>query len=111
MKTKDAICGGYTSKNWDGSAKYVNDTDAFVFNMTNKFATNSPKYAIYTYANGFCFGNDLLANNGLSLNNENEGICKTGKDKFYDIEGTVSLLTNQKYNFTISQLEVFKIIS
>ena len=39
--TKDAICGGYTSNYWDGSGKNLNDPDAFVFNLTQKFVTIS----------------------------------------------------------------------
>jgi hypothetical protein len=36
LKTSEgAICGGYTSKNWDGIGKYTDDIDAFVFNMTH----------------------------------------------------------------------------
>ena len=35
--TKGAICGGYTSKDWDGNGKFVNDTQAFVFNLQNKY--------------------------------------------------------------------------
>lgn len=32
--TQGAICGGYTSKEFDGSGKYTEDNDAFVFNTT-----------------------------------------------------------------------------
>jgi hypothetical protein len=58
--TEGAICGGYTSKNWDGSDKYTDDIDAFVFNMTHKYIPNDTKKAIYTRSVGFCFGNRIL---------------------------------------------------
>ena len=54
--TKGAVCGGYTSKNWDGSDKYTDDIDAFVFNMTRKYIPNDANRAIYTNSNGFEFG-------------------------------------------------------
>ena len=61
LKTSEgAICGGYTSKNWDGSDKWTDDIDAFVFNMTQRYNCNDTTYAIYTYSNGFCFGNNIL---------------------------------------------------
>jgi hypothetical protein len=54
LKTSEgAICGGYTSKNWDGSEMYTDDIDAFVFNMTNKYIPNNKQNAIYNWNNGF----------------------------------------------------------
>jgi hypothetical protein len=46
--TNGAVCGGYTSKNWDGSVIYKDDIDAFVFNMTHKYIPNDTKRAIIT---------------------------------------------------------------
>jgi hypothetical protein len=46
--TKGEICGGYTSKNWDGQGKLTKDDDAFLFNMTQKFAPNNSDKAIFT---------------------------------------------------------------
>ena len=54
MKSSEGeICGGYTSQNWDGSSKYVNDIEAFVFNMTNRYAPIDHDQAIYTHSHGF----------------------------------------------------------
>jgi hypothetical protein len=109
--TEGAICGGYTSKNWDGSNKWTDDIDAFVFNMTHKYIPNDSQRAIYTLPYGFCFGNWILrVTSTTTLNKHNEGRCYTGKDRGYDIEGDVSPLTNQKNNFTCAQLEVYKVI-
>jgi hypothetical protein len=74
--TEEAICGGYTSKNWDGSDKYTDDFDAFVFNMTHKYIPNNSQNAICTDPKGFCFGNGiLLVTSGTTLNKHNEGYC------------------------------------
>ena len=51
--TEGAICGGYTSKNWDGSGKYTDDIDAFVFNITHKYIPNDRQKAIATHSQGF----------------------------------------------------------
>ena len=112
LKTTDAaICGGYTSKNWDGSGKWTDDIDAFVFNMTQKYIPNNHQNAIYNYPNGFCFGEQILLLISTStLNNHNEGRCYTGKQYYYDIEGDVSPLTNQKGGFTCAELEVYKVL-
>jgi hypothetical protein len=109
--SEGAICGGYTSKNWDGSNKYTDDIDAFVFNMTHKYICNYRQNAIRNDSNGFCFGNAILCvTSDTTLNQHNEGYCNTGKGKYYyDIEGDVSPLTNQN-PFTCAQLEVYKVI-
>ena len=109
--TQGAICGGYTSKNWDGIGKYTDDIDAFVFNMTQKYIPNNHHNAIYTWSSGFGFGNGiLLLTSASTLNNHNEGRCYTGKNRDYDIEGDVSPLTNQKNSFTCAELEVYKVL-
>ena len=95
------MCGGYTSKNWDGSDKYTDDIDAFVFNMTQKYILTNHHRAIYTHPNGFGFGDWILfLTSDSTLNKHNEGCCYTGKDRDYDIEGDVSPLTHQEKRFT-----------
>ena len=112
MKTsEDAICGGYTSKNWDGIGKYTDYIDAFVFNMTQRYNFNNTQNAIFIHVYGFCFGDDSLrVTSDTTLNQHNQGYCYTGKGKYYDIEGDVSPLTNQKDRFTCTQLEVYKVL-
>ena len=93
--TEGAICGGFTSKNWDGGQKYTDDIDAFVFNMTQRYNCNNTQKAINTSSNGFEFGSDILSvTSDTTLNQHNEGWCWTGKHNYYDIEGDVSPLTN-----------------
>jgi hypothetical protein len=109
--TQGAVCGGYISKNWDGSGMMTDDIDAFVFNMTQRYNCNHTQRAIYTRSNGFEFGNGILAViSYTALNEHNQGCCFTGKGCYYDIEGDLSPLTNQKGNFTCAQLEVYKVL-
>jgi hypothetical protein len=109
--TQGIVCGGYTSKNWDGSKKWTDDIDAFVFNMTQKYIPNDHQKAIYTRSDGFCFGDGiLLLTSDSTLNNHDKGWCWTGKNRHYDIEGDMSPLTNQKNGFTCGELEVYKVV-
>ena len=65
--------------------------------MSQKFLVNNPEKAIFTYTDGFMFGDWILrvrASGFLSGNLLNEGKCKTGKHRAYDIEGDESPLMN-----------------
>ena len=65
--------------------------------MTQRYNCNNTQNAIYTYSDGFSFGNDILSvTSDTTLNQHNKGECWTGKDHYYDIEGDLSPLTNQK---------------
>ncbi len=109
--TIGAVCGGFTSKDWDGSGRFTNDPDAFVFNMTCKYEPNKIMPPVARAADGFSFGNNiLLLTSATTLNEKNMGVCKMGKQRGYDIEGEVSSLTNQKDNFTCAELEVYKVV-
>jgi len=108
--TKNAICGGFTTVSWDGSDGYKRDTEAFVFNVDHKYTPNNFDYAVYMHSDGFSFGNQILLLTGDILNNNNEGRCNTGKDRYYDIEGDVSPLTGEKEKFTCAELEVYQVI-
>ena len=109
--TTGAICGGYTSKGWvESEGKHFEDTDAFVFNMSQKYTQNNSSTAMYTSSNSFCFGRWILGFSGSPLNGKNNGYCYTGKSNFYDIEGDLSPLTNQKDYFTCAELEVYSVL-
>jgi hypothetical protein len=79
--------------------------------MTQKYIPNNHQRAIYTQANGFMFGVLILGlTSDSTLNKYNGGYCCTGKGNYYDIEGDVSPLTNQKNYFTCAELEVYKVL-
>ena len=78
--------------------------------MKEKYTPNNYDKGIWTGSNGFYFGNAILAVVDDPLNAPNNGWCLTGKAYFYDIEGDVSPLTNQKDYFTIAELEVYKVV-
>ena len=107
------ICGGFTSKGWGGEGGYIEDQDAFVFNMQQKYIPNDPNKAICPIPDGFQFGNGILKLAGEVLNVRDNGTCNVGNDKFYDLEGYndgLSPLTRQKDHFTCIKIEVFKVI-
>ena len=111
----NAICGGFTLKSLVGGAgKWVQDDSAFVFNMSKKFVVYNPERAIYVDDEGFTFGYNILRVAGSPLNSKNIGICQVvGKEKTYNIEGDKngkSPLTGEKENFTLAELEVYKIV-
>ena len=59
--TQNAICGGYTSKMWNPGSHYCEDSDAFVFNLENKYTPNNTSKAIFNYSSGgICFGDSIL---------------------------------------------------
>ncbi len=45
--TKNAICGGFTTVSWETKGGYKRDTEAFVFNVDNKYAPNNFGNAIH----------------------------------------------------------------
>ena len=77
--TKNAICGGFTTVNWENSFGWKRDTEAFVFNVDTKFTPNNYDNAICTLSNGFCFGNCILDIEGDKLNENTTTYCETGK--------------------------------
>ncbi len=63
MRTsKDRICGGYTSKSWDGAENWVSDSEAFVFSVNHdkKYIPTNNNNAIHPFTFGFSFGCNLL---------------------------------------------------
>jgi len=79
--------------------------------MTQRYNCNNTERAIFTCTYGFGFGCNILAvTSNTTLNQHNKGFCYTGKQYYYDIEGDVSPLTNQKGGFTCAQLEVYKVV-
>ncbi len=77
-----------------GNDYYDEDPDAFVFNLDKKYRPNNNMHAIINWnKGGIGFGSNILAVAKNPINSLNSGVCKTGKDRFYDIEGEESPLT------------------
>ena len=55
-----AICGGYTSQNWIDEYGFVEDNNAFVFNLSQKYTPNDHKKALRMYSNALGFGEYTL---------------------------------------------------
>ena len=73
--TKNVICGGFTSINWESKREYKRDTEAFVFNVDTKYTPNNYDNAIYLISYGFRFAYDILTVYSDTLNNSNAGWC------------------------------------
>jgi hypothetical protein len=78
--------------------------------MKEKYTPNDYDKAIFTTIYGIYFGYYMLGVYADPVNAPNNGWCYTGKHNYYDIEGDVSPLTNEKTYFTIAELEVYKVV-
>ena len=79
--------------------------------MTQRYNCNDRQRAFRTWSNGFAFGRGILhVESATALNELDEGWSATGKDRYYDVEGDMSPLTNQKVKFTCAELEVYKVL-
>ncbi len=58
---------------------------------------------------GFCFGNLIISLTGSKLNGKNEGRCRVGTEKFYNIDAVdgKSPLTGEIETFTAAEIEVY----
>ncbi len=81
--------------------------------MNQKYVPNDKSKAIFNNNDGFNFGDEILKTNASNLNDNDVIFCRVGKNRFYDIEGDSegkSPLTGEKERFTITELEVFKVV-
>ena len=110
--SKNNIIGGYTSKVWSSSNEYMEDSDAFLFSITNKktYKVLNPKYACLHLENsGPCFGNNLelkIFDNCFKTEN---GI--NYQSIAYNIDNK-NLIGEKKFSyFKVIDYEVYQIIS
>jgi hypothetical protein len=91
----------------------VNDEDAFVFNMENKYTPKKDFPAISTfYDGGFGFGRYVLEIASDPLNVVYGGFGKLEGNNFFNIENDSegnNPLFGKPQHFTCTQLEVFRI--
>ena len=114
---KGYIFGGYASIDWTSYGNYRTASDSFIFTLTNmynisptKFANSNTSYSIYDYSSygpTFGGGHDIyidFSNNSNYLNFPHSYTDVLGKG--YSIfKGD-----NNNYNFTLKEIEVFKLI-
>ncbi|XP_053376755.1 interferon-induced protein 44-like [Mercenaria mercenaria] len=114
-----SVYGGYTNSSWQSIGDYVNDTNAFLFQLHysnkrtyTKFPYNQDGYAIYDVGYGPIFGsgNDLYTFNGTIYDSGGYFALNGGLSigSSYDAQGKSS---NQINNGTmnVTELEVYKV--
>jgi hypothetical protein len=112
------LFGGYTSVAWTSTSAYKNDTNAFLFTLTNphnipptKYQIDSTKAANAVYHLGSCasiFGGclDLVLHANSNSNNSSH---TTFPYKYIDTTGKGNNTFTGAKNFTTSDIEVFKL--
>ena len=103
-----SICGGYTTKNWDGSYNYHADKNAFIFSLDKKkkYPPKLPKYAIYccsTEGPSFGWGDLTVCDSYFTQ-------AKNHNQSYYYTFPTGELVgTKGNLNFLVKEVEVYKI--
>ncbi|CAF1288690.1 unnamed protein product [Rotaria sp. Silwood1] len=118
QSTGNYLFGGYTSVSWTSDGSYKNDSTAFLFTLINPYNIAPTKYlinptqaghAVYhhnSYGPTFGSGHDIYVVNGSNGNNSNA----TGFPSAYiDTTGRASCTFTGGQNFTVSDIEVFKL--
>ena len=120
---KNNIFGGYSSISWTSSGNYKSANGSFLFTLTNIHNTpptkfpNTQKYDHAIYHDGGWgpdFGNDLFVGNCYLNNNTNN--CCGSFQSYPDILGKgksifTGDLNQNNSNFTVKELEVFKVFN
>ena len=123
--TNDCVFGGYASVAWDGTSKYKEDPQAFLFSLVNGSESCKPllmpikagdKYAICcnaAYGPIFGGGNDIIVWN--NSNTSNESYSNLGRSFDFKLFSCATIKA-QSYlagsrNFQTSEIEVFQICS
>ena len=109
------IFGGYASIDWVGCNNYRSAPDSFIFTLTNmynipptKFPNSITKYSLYDYSDyGPCFGggNDICiyySSNYTNLGHSYKDVSGKGYSIFKG--------SNDNYDFSLKEIEVFKLI-
>ena len=109
------IFGGYASIDWVGCNNYRSAPDSFIFTLTNmynipptKFPNSITKYSLYDYSNyGPCFGgrNDICIYYSSIYTNLGHSYKDVSGKGYSIFKGS-----NDNYNFSLKEIEVFKLI-
>jgi hypothetical protein len=112
------LFGGYTSISWTSDGSYKNDTIAFIFTLTNPhnipptkylIQTDKTGYAVYhnsSYAPTFGGGHDICLANASNANNSSYA---NFPHSYTDTTGKGNATFTGAYNFTTSDIEVYKL--
>jgi len=116
------IIGGYTTIPWKSEDKaYISDKEAFIFSVNSKEKYNLKKelngnYAVYHNTSNYCccygyYGDDLAVKEKF-LNKNVSYCCGNGEYKSYDTTNFKMVGKDEKgiVKFTISELEIYKVI-
>ncbi len=111
--SNNIIIGGYTSKIWSSSNKYMKDSDAFLFSFIKKlkiYKINNPDYACFHFENeGPCFGNNgelFIVDNCFTKDSWANNYSKS-----YNINEKNLIDKKDIFNFKVSDYEVYEIVS
>lgn len=119
LSNNNYLFGGYTAIPWTSdNGSYKNDSTAFLFTLTNPhqipptkylIRSGNTQYAVYhhpSYGSTFGSGHDIcLANN----RDANMTCYSSFSGTFYDTTGQGNLTFTGAYNFTPSDVEVYKL--
>ncbi|CAF5107546.1 unnamed protein product [Rotaria sp. Silwood1] len=113
------LFGGYTSIPWTSDGSYKNDTTAFLFTLINPHNISPTKYVINCvhteyavrhhskYGPTFGGGHDIYLADGSNRNNSSYTGFPTS---YFDTTGMGDITFTGAYNFTISDIEIFKLL-
>ncbi|CAF0821068.1 unnamed protein product [Adineta ricciae] len=119
QSSNNYLFGGYASTPWSSDGGYKEDTNAFLFTLTNPHSISPTKYlvdhtcitkAVYHGENdGPTFGNgqDLYISNGCNTNNSS---CSAFPHTYMDTTGKGNETFTGADKFIVSDIEVFKLV-
>lgn len=124
--TSGHIFGGYTSKSWTSSGKYVSDPNSFLFTLVNsnnipptKYPVQSDDENVFDNSQGHIYHHSRFLQINIILMRSYGPTFGTGHDMQVDLSGNISFAFPTTYlaryisdnavfsNCTLSEIEVF----
>jgi len=121
LSNNDRIFGGYTSVSWgyngtNSSGKYQYDATAFIYSLTHKAkcaTQRNQKYSIQdwhvcgpTFGGGF----DIVVFDNCNTHSDNYCQTNSGSSSYQLPPGAENTFLAGSYNFTVKEIEVYKVI-
>jgi len=117
IRANGYLFGGYTPLSWNTSSKYLNNSSSFLFTLTNShgaspthFSCTKSQHSTFCYSSygpTFGGGHDLHIS---SNSNANTTSYSNFPDSYNDSIGYAKTTFAGAYNFTVSEIEVFRVI-